>query len=293
MPDTSDVPRGPAEELGVALTKIRKAKGLTGTRLAGMVEMSQAKISRIENAITLPDPADIEKIARALDAGEADTRRLVELAEQAHDRMTDWRSLWATLASIQREIRQIELGVKQLKDFQSAIVAGLLQTSEYARAVLSSFRPITRLEDPANDVAIPAAVSARVQRQEVLGDRERTFEFVMTESVLANRICPPEQMAAQIRRLRELSSQPNITIAIIPAATALSLPPMHSFNMFDDETVMVELLNTGILSQGKADVRAYCRAFDTFKSHATLDIDALLDKHLAGYLDEARARTAY
>jgi hypothetical protein len=182
--------------------------------------------------------------------------------------------------------------VKRLKDFQSAIVPGLLQTSEYARAVLTSFRPIARLEDPENDIAIPAAVSARVQRQEVLGDRERSFEFVITEAVLGNRICQPEQMAAQIRRLRELSGQPNITIAIIPAEAKWSIPPMHSFNIFDDETVMIELLNTGITSQGRTDVRAYRLAFSEFKRQATLDIGPILDKHLDGYLDEARSRRA-
>jgi len=293
MAGTSSAPRGPGEELGSALARLRKARKLTGTQLARMVNMSQPKISRIENANTLPDPADVQKIARVLGAGEAETRRLVELAEQAHDRMTDWRSLWATLASTQREIRHIELGAKLLKDFQSAVVPGLLQTSEYARAVLSSFRPITRLDDPGSGVAIPEAVSARVQRQEVLGDRERSFEFVLAEAVLGNRICPPEEMAAQLRRLREISGQANVTVAIIPGDARWHLPPMHSFNIYDDEIVMIELLNTGIISQGKADIRAYRSAFDSFRSQATVEIDPILDEYLEVYLDEARPQRSH
>jgi transcriptional regulator with XRE-family HTH domain len=292
MASTSDAPRSPSEELGSRLVTMRRAKKLTGTKLAEMVGMSQPKISRIENGAVLPDPADIAKIARALGADEAVLQQLVQLAEQSHDRMTDWRSLWSTLASTQHEIRRLEAGAKQIRDFQSAVVPGLLQTSEYARAILTSFQPVARLNDPQSHVVIPEAVSARIQRQEILGDLERSFEFVMTEAVLGNRICPPEGMAAQLRRIRDLAAQSNITVAIVPAGAEWTLPPMHAFNVFDEETVMIELLNTGILSHGRTDIRAYSNAFDVFRDKATLNIDPILDDYLESYLEEARPKRA-
>jgi transcriptional regulator with XRE-family HTH domain len=287
---TPSAPRSLREELGTALARLRKAQKITGVQLAKLVDMSQPKISRLENGVGLPDPVDVERIARALGAGEAQVGRLVEMAEQAHDRMMDWRSLWATLASAQQELRQIETQARTLREFQSAIVAGLLQTSEYARAVLSSFRPFVRSGDKDDVVAVPEAVSARVQRQEILGDPTREFHFVMTETVLGNRVCPPEPMAAQLRRIREVSKQENVTVGIIPAGTTWTVPPMHAFAIFDEQAVMIDLLNTGITSQGRADVRTYGQAFRAFQEQATTDIDPILDQYLERYLDEAHPR---
>ena len=301
MVDTPSAPFGPDEELGPTLARMRKAKKLTGIQLARMVGMSQPKISRLENGIGLPDPNDVGQIARALGAGDEQVFRLIEVAEQVHNRMTDWRSLRATLASIQQEINRIELEAKTFRVFQSAVVVGLLQTSEYARAILYSFRFLARRSASEHvsaapdtaaeyDIAVPEAVSARVKRQEILGDRERRFNFIMTEAVLDNYICPPEEMAAQIQRIRQVSSQENVKIGIIPAGTKWILPPMHAFDILDEQIVTIDLLNTGIASQGRADVRTYGQIFDTFEEQATTDIDPILDRYLDRYLDQARPR---
>jgi hypothetical protein len=53
---------------------------------------------------------------------------------------------------------------------------------------------------------------------------------------------------------------------------------------------MIDLLNTGITSQGRADIRTYGQVFDTFEEQATTDIDPILDRYLDRYLDEARPR---
>ena len=277
------------EELAATLAELRRASGLTGEQLGARVGMSQPKISRLERGTGAADPEDVARIARALGADERQTRRLVELAEQSQTRATDWLPNPARLAARQRNIGQWEAQARTLRVFQPAIIAGPLQTSEYARAVLSASQ---RLISPGSDVsasaAVPEAVSARVRRQEVLADPSRTFRFVMAETVLRNRICAPEEMPAQITRLRELARQDNVSISIIPADTRWEVLPLHGFLLLDDHTVTVDLFNNGFTSRSKADARFYRQVFDMLEAQGVEEIDEILDEYLELYLDLSR-----
>jgi len=285
----STAPPGPEESVGVALARLRKQRKLTGAQLGRLVGMSQPKISRLENGVGFPDPADVGRVARALGADESDALRLVELAEQSHNRMTDWRPLPTELAQRQRGIGEWEAEARAFRVFQPAVVVGLLQTSEYARAILGSFQGLISpgFDDAGRSVS--EAVSARMRRQEILSDPARSFRFVMTESVLGNRLCPPEDMPAQIHRLREVGRQENVSIGIVPAEAAWSTPPFHGFLLLDDDIVSVDLFNTGLTSRGKADIRVYQQVFDDFEAAAVTEIDPILDKYQEIYLDLARA----
>ncbi|HEU4349951.1 MAG TPA: helix-turn-helix transcriptional regulator [Actinoplanes sp.] len=289
MADAGGASFDPDQPVGPVLARMRRARKLTGGQLGRLVGMSQPKISRLENGIGLPDPQDVRAVARALGADEALVNQLTDQAERSQNRMTDWRPVPVALAGRQRSIGQQEAEARAFRVFQPAVVVGLLQTSEYARSVLTSFQRLITEEGsgiPAN--AVPEAVSARVQRQEVLADRTKEFHFVMTEAVLSNRICPPEDMPAQIRRLRELSRQDNISIGIIPAETPLRQPPFHGFALLDDHLVSVDLFNTGLSSTGRADARLYRRVFDDFEAQAEWDIDPILDRYQNMYLDMSR-----
>src|SRR5512132_1347039 len=84
-------PDNAEEPVGAVLARMRRAKRITGAKLAAVVGMSQPKISRIERGKGLPDPEDVRQIARALGADEDAVRVLVERTERLHGRMTDWR----------------------------------------------------------------------------------------------------------------------------------------------------------------------------------------------------------
>jgi hypothetical protein len=121
-------------------------------------------------------------------------------------------------------------------------------------------------------------------------DRNRTFHFLMAEAVLGNRVCPPEDMLAQIRRVREVSQQENVSVRFIPAEAWLEIAPFHGFSLLDDDFVTVDLFNTSLSSHGKADARLYRRVFDSLERHAVTDIEPILDKYVGQYLDLSRPR---
>jgi transcriptional regulator with XRE-family HTH domain len=281
----------PEDSLGATLARMRRAMNLTGRQLGKRVGMSQPKISRLENGVGLPDPADVRRIARELEAPDDVVDHLVDLAEQAHNQMTDWRPMSPSLAVRQRNVASMEADVRTLRVFQPTAIPGLLQTSDYMQAVLTPIQRLISADGAApSATAILEAVSSRVARQEILADPTRTFHFIITETVLSNRFCAPEYMPAQIQHLRDTAKQENVTLGLIPADGGIIIPPVHGFVVADDRSVEIDLFNTAISTQGSKDTAFYRQVFDEYEHESTTDIDPILDRHLDRYLDRLRDR---
>ena len=289
--DSLDNPSaGTGHTVGEVLARLRKRAGLTGHQLGALAGMSQAKISRIETGAALVDPKDVTILAHALKVSRDDERRLVEQAERAHNQMTDWRPAQLGVADRQRDVAQLEGTTREFRVFQPAVIVGLLQTSEYARAIITKFQTeLASSRIAASSVVVSEAVSARVQRHEVLAEPQKHFHFVMSESVLSNRLSRPTDMLAQIDRLREVARQDNVTLRIVPAEARWAIPPYHGFELLDDRCVLVDLFNTTLMSRGRSDIRLYREVFDSIEQQATTEIDPILDRYLDFYLDQSRS----
>lgn len=279
------------EDVGQILARMRKARRLTGAQLGALVGLSQPTISRLERGMGQPDPADVGRIARALGADDNEVRRLVQLAERSQSTAVDWRPNPVRLTGRQRSAWERESTARALRSFEPALVPGPLQTSEYARAVLSAFQElITPGVELSGTPALAQAVAARMRRQENLADRGKSFHFVMAETALANQICPAEGMMAQIQRLREVAAQTNVSIALIPSHTCWRIPPTHGFTLIDEATVTVDLYSNGLTTDDPANGRFYRQVFDSLAEQSTTEIDPILDRHLDRYLDRLKSQ---
>jgi hypothetical protein len=186
-----------------------------------------------------------------------------------------------------------ERRAREVRVFQPSIVPGLLQTSEYAAAVMGTAHRMlvkTGGEDAAAELY--AAVAARMQRQEALVRGAKHFSFVLTESTLSNRLSSPEGMLAQLRKLRDLSRQDNVSVAIIPHDAALADPPVHGFEILDAAWLNIDLFNTSLTSQGRNDIALYRDLFESLERVALKEIDGILDRHAAVYRDLSGPRSA-
>jgi hypothetical protein len=186
---------------------------------------------------------------------------------------------------------QMEAKTREFRVFQPAVIIGLLQTSEYMRVLLQRIHrelvPATT-DEPSGVVS--EAVSARVRRHEVLTDQRKHFHFLMSESVLSNRVCRPIDMLAQIERVREVATQENVTVRIIPADVQWPIPPYHGFELLDDTVVTVDLFNTTLMSRDRMDIVLYQQVFDDLVELGTTEIDPILDRYLEIYLELSRPR---
>lgn len=252
-----------------------------------MVRMSQSKISRIETGAVTVSPRDAGRLARALGASPETIAWVTEQAELSQNRLTDMRSATGSIIVSGRSVASTESGGREFRVFQPVVVVGLAQTAEYARAVLLGVHDARRAAFPdLGEIVVAEAVSARVRRQEVLNNPDCRFFFVMTESVLSNAIVAPEFMLAQIKRLQQLADRPNVELKIIPTAGSWSILHLHGFEVIDDGRVVIDVLNTSIITSGSQDVTLYRHAFDELDHSATGEIRPILESYRRHYLKQ-------
>src|ERR1017187_2123534 len=100
-----------------------------------------------------------------------------------------------------------------LQAYDTHLVHGLLQTPDYARALLRAVRPELLPHE------IDRLVGLRMRRQEILTRTDPlapTLWSVMDEAVLRRQIGGPETMHAQLLQLIERSALPNVTLLVMP-----------------------------------------------------------------------------
>ncbi|MEO3869316.1 helix-turn-helix transcriptional regulator [Nonomuraea sp. B12E4] len=254
-------------DLGGHLRQLREAARLSGKELAERLRWQPSKVSRLENARQTATEDDVVVWAQAVRASPDTTDELIRQAVSLLERHDDWKQRHRSgLAAIQEDIRDLEARTKLFRVFEPGIIVGLLQTSEYARHV---FRKVKRLYSAADQ--IDAAVRVRMQRQEILYDRTRTFRFVVTEAVLRTSLAPPEVMRGQLDRLLAVSTLPNVEFGVVPFGTELPSNPINGFWIYNDTMVAVPTMTKDLNLRDPDDVAFYVRAFDDYAKVAEFE----------------------
>lgn len=250
------------QSLAGALHDLRKASGLSGDRLARRCAMSQSKVSRIETGRLLPSVVDVEQILTALEVDEGTRGELLVLARVANTEYQDVRaSVRRGLHHRQRELAALEASATQVRHFLPTLITGLLQTPEYMRAALS-----TPIEPAAGDVA--RTVALKLERQAVLHNKAKNFEFLLTESAMRWQLCEPSIMAVQLDRLVSLSRLPNICVGVMPLSVHVRDGAYHTFVTYDRRLVTIELFTGQLVLRDPKDIDHYRALFDFFSAHA-------------------------
>jgi transcriptional regulator with XRE-family HTH domain len=274
------LPTGSESGVGALLRARRQALRLSGSTLAARTGMSQAKISRIETGRTAVSSDDARLLAEAMRMTPEEIDALVRrAAESGSGDMAQWRPESSELARQQKRFEQIEQASREIRIFQPAVVPGLLQTSGYAETVMRSWFELRGTSSELLLDHLYDAVASRVRRQRILADAGKRFHFVLTESTLSNRLGNPEDMLAQIRRIREIARRPHVSIAILTADAPLTYPPTHSFELLDDEYLLLDLYTLSLSSEVVSDVRSHRQIFDAMAEAATSEIEPILDRY--------------
>lgn len=131
-----------------------------------------------------------------------------------------WLGLFVGLESLATEIRL----------YESELVHGLFQTSDYARIVHEVCQPADI--DP---TIIDRTVHARLRRQETLFSRTRPPQItaIFNESVLARKVGGEAAMAKQVVRIRELAARSHVEVRILPWSAGAHAAMIGSFSIFD------------------------------------------------------------
>lgn len=244
--------------LAERLLRLRRDAGLTGEQLAQQLvwgeRTGRPKVSKIENGRQLPSADDIQAWAQATGHPEQ-ANELLDLRADMLTVHTRWRQrLKGGDTAVQQERDQRTQAATRIRNAETVLIPGLLQTARYARSIITQASGLYGITDT------DAAVQARMQRQHVLYDTSKTFEFVTTEAALRLLPCPPQVMLGQLDRLLSLGMD-HVLLGIIPFGIELPIAPYNSFLLLDDD-LTVETL-TGRDEENAGDEAAmYHRIFD-------------------------------
>ncbi|TYB68818.1 helix-turn-helix domain-containing protein [Nonomuraea sp. PA05] len=256
-------------DLGSQLRGLREAAHLSGKELAERLRWQPSKVSRLENARQTATEDDVVGWAQAVNAPPGTTDELIRQTLALQERHDSWKQRYRSgLAAIQEDMRDLEARTKLFRAFEPGIIMGLLQTSEYARHV---FRKVKRLYSAADQ--IDAAVRVRMQRQEILYDRNRTFRFVVPEAALHTALAPPEVMRGQLDRLLAVSTLPNVEFGVIPFGRELPSAPINGFWIYNEAMVGVATMTKDLVLREPDDIAFYVQAFDNYAKVADFEED--------------------
>lgn len=250
-------------DLGQALRALRMQTGLTEGQLAGKLGITQTSVSRYEVGTRLPTFEMLDRIADALGVPKRVRQQLLEQLHGAQTQVRSARSIAQRgLGRRQGEIARTEAQAKHIRNFQAALVPGLLQTPNYARRIFEGGGRAKSAEDLAR------ALAARLDRQAILHDSEKRFGFVILEAVLLLPRGSIQDMLAQLDRLQSVSELPNVDLAVLPLGVEPPRSPINSFDIYDDDLVHVETLTEQLALRDPSDVALYVKAYEAFRDAA-------------------------
>jgi transcriptional regulator with XRE-family HTH domain len=194
-------------ELGAILRRLRAEKNFTAEQAAAHLMISPSKLSRMETGQGVAKARDIRDLCDLYGVtDEAERDRLMDLA--AEGKQQGW---WEEYDLPYDKYIGLEVAAGSIKVYDSAVVPGLLQTADYARALHVASIPRQ------DDSTISQWVEVRATRQEIFRRAEPpSFHAILDEAVLRRPVGGWQVMRAQLTRVAEVAQRPNVTIQVIP-----------------------------------------------------------------------------
>jgi hypothetical protein len=197
--------------LGGQLRRMREQAGISRADAGWQIRASESKVSRMELGRVGFKERDVSDLLELYGMQNEDERfRLMELARAANN--PGWWSRYGdVMPSWFTNYVGLEVAATLIRTYEVMFVPGLMQTEEYARAVVQMGRAYLPDEE------IEQRVALRVTRQQILNRvNPARLWVVIDESVLRRPVGGEEIMRAQIEHLMKWAQQPNITLQIMP-----------------------------------------------------------------------------
>jgi hypothetical protein len=249
--------------LGAQLRRLREHKGISREDAGWEIRASGSKISRMELgrvSFKERDVSDLLTLYGVTDPNEREA--LLSLARQANNPGW-WHHFGDILPPGFQSFLGLEAAASLIRTYEIQFVPGLLQTPEYARAIMLLGHAGEKADE------IDRRVALRMQRQQVLTKSDPPQLWaVIDEAVLRRPIGGADVMKAQIEALIEASKRPNVRLQIIPFHSGGHAAAGGSFAILRfpepdlPDVVWVEHLTSSIYLDKREDVDVYAIAME-------------------------------
>jgi transcriptional regulator with XRE-family HTH domain len=256
--------------LGSELRRLREEHSIKLEEAADQLGLAASTLSRIE---TGKAPTKTSYLTNLLDMyGVTDVEQrqyLMEVAREGH-RKGWWAGYEDVLPTGFSGYVGLEADASGLRSFETQVVNGLLQTQEYAKAVLRE----TRKKDASEH--LQRLTELRLKRQEKLERQPDPLELwlILDETVIRRAIGGPEVMGRQLKHLIEASQWPNVTLQVLPFSSGAHPALTGPFTILEfperDDTDVVYLDSWAgpIYLEKDRDIKTCTEAFDRLRAAA-------------------------
>jgi transcriptional regulator with XRE-family HTH domain len=252
-------------QLGMALRRLREDSGLTIEQVADRLRCSISKISRIETGATGVNTKDVHDLATLYAVPFSDVETLVEMASEAKQK--GWWQLYGTVLTT--GYVGLEAAADAIHTYEALVVPGLLQTEDYARAMIRAARPDIDEED------LEKRVRVRMNRGSLLRqDDPPTLWVVLDEAVLHRPVGGPDVMREQLAYLIVGADLPTVTLQVLPFAAGAHAGMDGTFTMLlytqpaNQNLVFAANAAGGLFLEKDEELHRYAFIFDYLRSSA-------------------------
>jgi transcriptional regulator with XRE-family HTH domain len=262
--------------LRTELLAARLGMELTQQRVAESMDWSMSKMNRIEKAKTGISTNDLRALLRLYRITDKErTEQLLDLAREA--RQISWWRKYSDVADPEfLELMDYESASSTISQFETMFVPGILQTEDYASAILRA------LNDEKSAERVSRLVDLRTRRTALLTtENAPNFSFVLDETVIRRPIGSPAIMRRQLQHLVSVTKElPNVTIQIVPFSIGPYLGMKGAFEHVhfedtpDDDIVYLEGSSADVISDVPETVNSYLEAFKQITSVSLSEADS-------------------
>ena len=259
-------------QVGARLRQLRIGLGRTVEDVAGEMLCSATKISRLETGARPASLRDVRDLCRIYGVTEQETQALMSLARQARE--PGWWTQYEDL-NLSPYIG-FEQDATAITAFSMYWVPALLQTAEYARAVITG---IARKIEPA---VLERRIEVRLRRQQLL-DREEPARYraLLDEAVLHRQVGGANVMAGQLGRILELAQEEKVTVQVIPFEAGAHASADSNFELLEfsgtslPSIVFVEGMYSNLYQERPTEVVRYREAIEYLRDEALTPRESL------------------
>jgi hypothetical protein len=249
--------------LGAHLRRLREAAAVSREDAGWEIRSSESKISRMELGRVGFKERDVEDLLTLYGLDDEQERdRLLALARDANNPGW-WHRYGDVLPNWFQSYLGLEAAASVIRTYEVQFVPGLLQTTEYARAV------VVLGHDTAGETQVERRVNVRVTRQRLLARTDPPLLWaVVDEAALRRPIGGRDVLRGQIEHLLEATRLPNVRLQVVPFDVGGHAAAGGAFSIlrFPDEdlpdVVYVEQLNSALYLDKRDDVEQYLAAME-------------------------------
>lgn len=196
-------------QLGMELRRLRDASGVTIDLVATRLGCSASKISRIETGQTGVTPRDVRDILAVYGVVDDAAAALLDIAREA--RQKGWWQLYGDVLT--GAFVGLEAAADHIRAYEALVVPGLLQTEEYAGAMIRAARP------DIDSTEVERRVRVRIGRQSLVTQEVPIgLWLVLDEAVLRRPVGGTAVMRRQLDHLVMVAQLPQVTLQVLPFA---------------------------------------------------------------------------